>query len=116
MDKKHLIRWLLVAGTLLLAALILRLFVTGTSVVPYLLGAAAAVILLDLARKNWAALAGLFKVRECAVKTTPRKQPRRYLLAFRKHHAELEQTEGVIETAPNERSAWYQELTKDFYL
>ncbi len=63
-----------------------------------------------------AALAGLFKVRECAVKTTPRKQPRRYLLAFRKHHAELEQTEGVIETAPNERSAWYQELTKDFYL
>lgn len=63
-----------------------------------------------------AALAGLFKVRECAVKTTPRKQPRRYLMAFRKHPAELELTEGVIETSPNVRSSWYQELTKDFYL
>ena len=63
-----------------------------------------------------AALAGLFKVRECAVKTTPKKQPRRYLLAFRKHPGELELTEGIIETAPNVRSPWYQELTKDFYL
>ena len=63
-----------------------------------------------------AVLAGLFKVRECAVKTTPRKQPRRYLMAFRRHSSELELTEGIIETAPNERSPWYQELTKDFYL
>lgn len=63
-----------------------------------------------------AALAGLFKVRECAVRTTPRKQPRRYLLAFRKHPAPLELTEGVIETSPGQRSPWYQELTKDFYL
>ena len=63
-----------------------------------------------------AALAGLFKVRECAVKTTPKKQPRRYLLAFRKHPGELELTEGIIETVPNVRSPWYQELTKDFYL
>ena len=63
-----------------------------------------------------AALAGLFKVRECAVKTTPKKQPRRYLLAFRKHPGELELTEGIIEIAPNVRSPWYQELTKDFYL
>ena len=63
-----------------------------------------------------AALAGFFKSRECAVKTTPRKQPRRYLMAFRKHPCRLEQTEGIIETAPNERSDWYQELTKEFYL
>ena len=63
-----------------------------------------------------ATLAGLFKVRECAVKTTPRKQPRRYLMAFRKHPADLELAEGVIETSPNVRSSWYQELTKDFYL
>lgn len=63
-----------------------------------------------------AVLAGLFKVRECAVKTTPKKQPRRYLLAFRKHPGELELTEGIIETTPNVRSPWYQELTKDFYL
>ena len=37
-------------------------------------------------------------------------------MAFRKHPAELELTEGVIETSPNVRSSWYQELTKDFYL
>lgn len=63
-----------------------------------------------------ASLAGFFKVRECAVKTTPRKTPRRYLMAFRKHPGRLELTEGVIETAPNVRSEWYQQLTKDFYL
>ena len=63
-----------------------------------------------------ASLAGFFKVRECAVKTTPRKPPRRYLLAFRKHPDELELSEGIIETAPYVRSEWYQQLTKDFYL
>lgn len=63
-----------------------------------------------------ATLSGFFKSRECAVRTTPRKQPRRYLLAFRKHPSTLELTEGVIETAPNERSQWYQQLTKEFYL
>ncbi len=64
-----------------------------------------------------AALCGFFKTRECAVKTTPRKLPRRYLLAFGKHRVEqVETTEGVIETAPNERSAWYRLLTDDFYL
>ena len=63
-----------------------------------------------------AALVGFFKVRECAVKTTPKKQPRRYLLAFRKHPYDLEMSEGIIETQPGIRSPWYQELTKDFYL
>ena len=63
-----------------------------------------------------AALAGLSKTRECSVRTTPRKSPRRYLLAFRKHPAELEMTEGVLETAPGERSVWYHELTKEFYI
>ena len=63
-----------------------------------------------------AALAGFFKVRECAVKTTPRKQPKRYLLAFRKHSGELELSEGIIEIQPGVRSQWYQELTKEFYL
>ena len=66
--------------------------------------------------ENEAALAGFFLSRECAVKTTPLKQPRRYLLAFRKHSCEFERTENVIETNPNERSAWYRELTKEFYL
>lgn len=63
-----------------------------------------------------AVLAGFFKSRECAVKTTPRKQPRRFLMAFRKHSCNLELSEGVIETAPNVRSEWYRQLTNDFYL
>lgn len=64
-----------------------------------------------------AVLTGFFKVRECAVRTTPKKAPRRYLLAFRKHPAErLERQEGVIEDAPNLRSAWYRQLTCEFYL
>jgi tRNA1Val (adenine37-N6)-methyltransferase len=64
-----------------------------------------------------ASLAGFFKSRECAVRTTPRKAPRRYLLAFRKHAPEaVEQTEGVIELAPRQRAPWYQQLTHDFYL
>ena len=63
-----------------------------------------------------ATLAGFFKVRECAVKTTPRKAPRRYLLAFRRHPCELQREEGVIENAPGQRSPWYQALTNDFYL
>ena len=64
-----------------------------------------------------AAIAGFFKVRQCAVKTTPRKQPRRYLLAFRRHpSACLELSEVVLEDQPGVRSAWYAELTKAFYL
>lgn len=63
-----------------------------------------------------AAMVGFFKSRECAVKTTPRKSPRRFLLAFRKHACECDKTENVLETAPNVRSPWYQQLTQDFYL
>ena len=64
-----------------------------------------------------AALTGFFKVRECAVKTTPSKMPRRYLMAFRKHpEAQLEVEEGIIEVCPKKRSEWYQRLTKEFYL
>lgn len=63
-----------------------------------------------------ASLAGLSKTRECSIKTTPRKAPRRYLLAFAKHPAALETTEGVLELEPGKRSEWYYELTKDFYL
>lgn len=58
-----------------------------------------------------AVLHGLFKTRECAVRTTPTKQPRRYLLAFRKHPASLfEKTELTI------GSETYLKLTKEFYL
>lgn len=64
-----------------------------------------------------AALNGFFKVRECAVKTTFRKAPRRYLLAYRKYPVEMpEVSVGIIQDECNMRSAWYQQLTKDFYL
>lgn len=60
---------------------------------------------------------GLFLLRECAVKTTPRKTPKRFLLAFGKEQAEIIETEeGILETSPNTRSDWYQQLTADFYL
>lgn len=59
MDKKHMIRWLLVSAALLAAGLLLRFAFTGFGIVPYLLGAAALVILFDLFRKNWAMLSGM---------------------------------------------------------
>jgi len=64
-----------------------------------------------------AALAGLFKSRECAVQTTPYKSPRRFLLAYQKHSCEeLDCSKGIIEISPGVRSDWYSNLTKDFYL
>lgn len=63
-----------------------------------------------------AALAGFFPAREFAVKTTPRKSARRYLLTFALHPSDLRREEGVIEDSPGQRSAWYESLTRDFYL
>ena len=64
-----------------------------------------------------ASLSGFFLSRVCLVKTTPRKQPKRQLVEFRKHSVkELIIEEGIIEDSPNGRSAWYQQLTKDFYI
>ena len=64
-----------------------------------------------------ASLTGFFKSRQCAVRTTERKAPRRFLLAYRKHPtAAFESVEGVLQTSVGERTEWYHELTKDFYL
>lgn len=63
-----------------------------------------------------ALLAGLSKVRQCAVRTVARKQPSRYLMAFAKHPSETVDEEQVLESVPGERSAWYRRLTDDFYL
>ena len=64
-----------------------------------------------------ASLCGFFLSRVCAVRTTPVKLPKRYLLAFRLLPvAETEQTEGLLESSPGVRSPWYQSLTEDFYL
>ncbi len=57
-----------------------------------------------------AALAGLFKSRECSVRTSARKPPKRVLMAFTKHSAPLERQELTIGTAD------YEQLMHDFYL
>ena len=64
-----------------------------------------------------ASLEGFFLSRVCLIKTTPRKQPKRQLIEFRKHSVkELIIEEGIIEDLPNVRSSWYQQLTKEFYI
>lgn len=64
-----------------------------------------------------AALAGFETQRRWAVRTTPAKEPGRWLMAFGRHSAAMfDSGEGVIETSPGVRSEWYGELTKQFYL
>lgn len=57
-----------------------------------------------------AIIRGFFPSRVCAVRTTDRKPPKRFLLAFRKHPCACKQEEMTI---GDER---YQALTGDFYL
>ena len=64
-----------------------------------------------------AALAGLILSRECAIKTTPEKAPKRCLMEFRKQPVTLViSTTETLEIRPGQRSDWYHHLTKDFYL
>ena len=64
-----------------------------------------------------AALAGFCVSRECAIRTTPRKPPRRYLLSFQvERPEEVTVEEHVLETQPGVRSQWYADITQDFYL
>lgn len=62
--------------------------------------------------------AGLAMSRQCAVRTTPRKQPKRHLAAF--HHAahkcEREMEEVCLQDIDGSRSEWYAQLTADFYI
>ena len=60
---------------------------------------------------------GFHLSRECGVRTTPAKAPKRYLLAFKRVAvAEVDRSEGLLETSPNVRSPWYRALTSEFYL
>ena len=63
-------------------------------------------------------LAGLSQSRRCYIRTTPRKQPKRALVAFR--HADeshsMESAEECLQNADGTRSLWYDTLTKDFYI
>lgn len=63
-------------------------------------------------------LAGLAMSRRCAIRTTPRKQPKRYLVAFchPSSHAETETAEECLMNANGSRSEWYGRLTRDFYI
>ncbi|MBQ7422645.1 MAG: methyltransferase [Prevotella sp.] len=82
-------------------------------------GEFSAVIPFDckIAFETEAFLQGFFLSREYAVRTTSRKQPKRFLLAFRKCPLRnIEKREVVMMNADNTRSDWYSELTKDFYL
>lgn len=62
-------------------------------------------------------LAGFFQTRIYGVRTVVGKPIKRYLIELRKHpKKELIKKDVMIENAPNLRSEWYQELTKDFYI
>ena len=63
-------------------------------------------------------LAGLSLSRRCAVRTTPRKQPKRYLVAFRHATAagRADTREECLMNADGTRSDWYRLLTDNFYI
>lgn len=64
-----------------------------------------------------AALEGLFVSRICKIKTTPNKMPKRQLVEIRKHPVEeIDYREEILEDNPGQRSEWYHNLTKDFYI
>ena len=62
-------------------------------------------------------LAGFFLTRVFSVRTIEGKPIKRYLIELRKHpQIELINKDVLIEDAPNVRSGWYRELTKNFYI
>lgn len=65
-----------------------------------------------------ACLHGLRLVRQTAVRTTPRRQPRRYLLAFAKKRgtSEMSHDEQCLMSTDGSRSEWYSGITADFYI
>lgn len=62
-------------------------------------------------------MARFFLLRKCAVKTTPQKMPKRYLIELSKQNIkEVDISEGIIETMPQIRSEWYHHLIHEFYI
>ena len=60
---------------------------------------------------------GLLLARKCGVKTVDHKQPKRYLLAFRKRRlAALEEEIKTMTDSQGNRSSWYAKITEEFYL
>lgn len=65
-----------------------------------------------------AVLKRFFLVRRCFVKTVEHKPPRRLLLTFARHPATegMEDATQLLQTPTGERSPWYGELTREFYV
>lgn len=62
-------------------------------------------------------LLGFRKKRELLLRTTPRKPLSRVLVTFsRSSHSPAERSEQCLMNADGSRSAWYQQLTADFYV
>lgn len=62
-------------------------------------------------------VSGFYLIRQCAVKTVERKQPKRYLLSFSKHRdGTLESTTEIMMDKDGNRSEWYAKITDEFYL
>lgn len=63
-------------------------------------------------------MAGLSPSRRCTIRTTPRKQPKRCLVAYR--HADaphaMHTETACLQEADGTRSEWYSALTADFYI
>lgn len=60
---------------------------------------------------------GLSLVRQCAVKTVERKQPKRYLVAFSKRRAGMmDKCTEIMTDSDGNRSEWYAKITEEFYL
>lgn len=63
------------------------------------------------------AFEGLFITRICQIKTTPNKLPKRMLIEIRKTPvSDVDFKEEILESLPGQRSEWYREITKDFYI
>lgn len=63
-----------------------------------------------------AALAGFFVMKQLDIKTVERKQPKRTLLAFCKKRPSEVSHDCQVLMVDGQRSPWYSDITKDFYL
>lgn len=82
-------------------------------------GVFSAIIPFDYRSKfeSEASLAGFFTSGVCALRTTPSKAVRRYLLSFQvERPEEVMMEEQILEIHHGVRSEWYASLTQDFYL
>ncbi len=66
---------------------------------------------------NISSTLNLYKTRECQVKTTPEKSPKRVLLEYSKQQShEVQKNELCIEISRHNYSEEFSQLTKNFYL